>query len=112
MQNKAEIDEMSGLYNESTSQLMIETLLKKEYDPKKVNAFLLLDIDNFKQINHSGNFLFGDQIIRQMGQMIKKSISSSCIAARINGDTFSIFYHNAESKKLSIKQPYNFKKAF
>ena len=63
---------MSSLYNESTSQLMIETLLKKEYDPKKVNAFLLLDIDNFKQINHSGNFLFGDQIIRQMGQMIKK----------------------------------------
>lgn len=100
LQNKAEIDEMSSLYNESTSQLMIETLLKKEYDPKKVNAFLLLDIDNFKQINHSGNFLFGDQIIRQMGQMIKKSISSSCIAARINGDTFSIFYHNAESKKV------------
>lgn len=91
---------MSSLYNESTSQLMIETLLKKEYNPKKVNAFLLLDIDNFKQINHSGNFLFGDQIIRQMGQMIKKSISSSCIAARINGDTFSIFYHNAESKKV------------
>ena len=91
---------------------MIETLLKKEYDPKKVNAFLLLDIDNFKQINHSGNFLFGDQIIRQMGQMIKKSISSSCIAARINGDTFSFFIIMLNQKSYLSSSLTTSKKAF
>lgn len=92
LKQKAEIDEVSGFYNFSTAQLLIEEII--ETAEKNSCALALLDVDNFKEINETGGFLSGDILLREISSAIAESISFPCVKARVNGDVFLLFCYN------------------
>lgn len=95
LQKKAEMDEISGFYNDETLKLLVGDTLKKQN--MGANALLILDVDDFKEANHEGNFLIGDAVLRQMADEIRKLLPPSCIAGRQSGDVFIIFFSNMPS---------------
>lgn len=97
LQKKVEIDEVSGFYNHATAKLLVQNILKNEKNNKGVSALMLLDVDNFNQINRTGGYLVGNLILSQISQEIRNKIPASCIAARYNGDVFAIFFYNMKS---------------
>lgn len=99
LQKKAEIDEISGFYNYGTLKLLIQNTLKNEQGHHGVNALMMLDADNFKEANYEGNFLIGDEVLRQMAAEIRKHLPPSCITGRQGGDIFMIFFHNMQSEQ-------------
>lgn len=94
LQKKAEIDEISGLYNYATAKLLAQELLQKEKEKNLPCALLLLDVDGFNEVNYTDSFLAGDAILKQIGDEIRKQIPASCIAGRVSGDVFLLFYHD------------------
>ena len=92
LKQKAELDELSGFYNFKTAKLLIDESLKKA--KRDSCALVLLDVDNFKKINENGGFLTGDEILKAVSSQLKKSIVIPCIKARVNGDTFLLFFYN------------------
>jgi diguanylate cyclase (GGDEF)-like protein len=55
---------------------------------------LMIDVDNFKQINDTQGHLFGDKILNKLGDLIKSNIRETDLAARYGGEEFSIIMSN------------------
>lgn len=99
LQKKAEIDEVSGFYNDVTVRLLIQNILKSDTKKKGISALALLDADDFKEVNLTGGFLTGDQILRQMSDEIRKKMSAFCVIGRQSKDVFVLFYYNMKSEQ-------------
>lgn len=102
-QKKAEIDEITGLYNLTTTKLLIENILNDRNQKIRESAFLLINIDNFRKVNQSGGFATGDELLRQIGNTIRDHVPSLSVAGRINGDTFAVYFRSNQTKKMVRK---------
>ena len=99
----AQHDSLTGLYNKGTSQKRIEEHLKS-LDEHSCSALMILDLDNFKQINDSMGHLFGDAILIEAAQRIKKQFRSTDIVGRIGGDEFIIFMEHLQGTSILQKK--------
>lgn len=97
LQKKAEHDEVTGFYNHATLKLIIEGILKQGKQTQESCAMLMLDVDNFKRANQEGGFLKGDGVLRQMSAIIRRNFPTHCVAGRMSGDIFLLFYYDMES---------------
>lgn len=74
-------------------------LKKKEQNGEKC-AIFYIDIDNFQIINDIYGYIFGDKVMKQIGDRFKQYIDSSKgIVSRIGSDEFLIFYPAVQSKE-------------
>jgi diguanylate cyclase (GGDEF)-like protein len=58
---------------------------------------LLLDIDNFKEVNDSFGHKLGDELLRQMGARLREAIDGAHLIARLGGDEFAILLPGANA---------------
>lgn len=65
-------------------------------------SLLLLDIDNFKQINDTFGHSFGDRILFELADTIRKNIRKSDFPARIGGEEFVVIFPNTDLKSAFI----------
>lgn len=86
---RVRIDSGSGVYNKGATEAIIGQALEQE--PDRTHGFLLLDIDDFKQLNDRLGHAEGDRIIRRVADIIKASLRSTDLVGRIGGDEFAIF---------------------
>lgn len=83
-------DSLTGLYNRHFFDETIknELLAIQRYGYESV--IILLDIDNFKNINDTYGHLVGDQVLVQLAQLITCNIRDSDIVSRFGGEEFII----------------------
>lgn len=98
LQKKAEIDETTGLYNLGTTKLLLEDMLNNQEKEATEKIFLLINVDNFKEVNHIGGFTIGDELLRQIGETLVHHLPPSAVAGRLNGDTFAVYLQLHETK--------------
>jgi diguanylate cyclase (GGDEF)-like protein len=55
-------------------------------------SLAVMDIDNFKGVNDNYGHLFGDKVIKAVGEIIKESVGSDAVAGRMGGDEFLIVF--------------------
>ena len=53
---------------------------------------MIIDADGFKNINDSFGHLFGDAVLKDMGNAITQNFRQSDIKGRIGGDEFVVFF--------------------
>ena len=56
------------------------------------HSLLILDIDNFKQVNDTFGHEAGDQMIIKFGRALKNSLRTSDFIARLGGDEFCVLF--------------------
>lgn len=79
-------DELTGLPNRKEFSRRYSTILRKNRKRKK--TLFMFDIDHFKNINDSYGHIFGNSVIKMVGQDLQNSINEYGIAARWGGDEF------------------------
>lgn len=93
--HKAQQDALTGIYNKMTVQNLIKDYLL-EMNTHEVCALMIIDIDNFKEINDFQGHLFGDAILSDIARRMKNSFPYTDIIGRIGGDEFIIFFKNVQ----------------
>ena len=89
LQRKASYDALTGLLNQAQAKKRVLDLLKDNKD--KEYAFVIFDLDYFKNANDNYGHIFGNHVLEYIGQKLTGTIRSSDIAARIGGDEFMVF---------------------
>jgi len=98
---------MLGKQKEVTSQARIDHLSqvhnRRSFDEKQKELFasmkegwshslLIMDIDNFKQVNDTFGHEAGDQLIIKFGEALKVTLRNSDFIARLGGDEFCVLF--------------------
>ena len=86
-------DGLTTLYNKKMTQSLIEAYLSCEGSKSK-SAVIMLDIDNFKNINDTLGHIQGDAALSQIGEKLQNLFRSVDIVGRIGGDEFLIFIND------------------
>lgn len=75
-------------------QYLIKSLanyFEKRRDSEICGALLMIDLDNFKDINDSWGHNSGDQVIKKVGSAIARMVKGDNVLARLGGDEFVLF---------------------
>lgn len=87
---RAEHDPLTGLGNRQAFQAVMRAAPRPPGFPGGIRVLMLIDLDNFKDINDSFGHPAGDACIRQMAARLKQSCASAEIIARVGGDEFAL----------------------
>ncbi len=99
LKERAERDSLTKLLNKAAGRKQIETYLS--YYPTSVScAMLILDLDNFKQVNDQYGHLFGDAVLAKAAQRIRDQFRHQDILCRIGGDEFLILVRGLSDRGL------------
>jgi diguanylate cyclase (GGDEF)-like protein len=83
----ARVDSLTGLINRGA--LLDEITERGAKAGKK--RLLVIDIDNFKAINDTYGHDMGDQVLRQIGQILSRYATADICASRLGGEEFALF---------------------
>lgn len=91
LEERASRDFLTKLYNRRKfdSLLQYEIEQVKRYDHGNL-SMVILDIDNFKSINDTYGHDVGDEILKEIGAILKKFSRSSDVVSRWGGEEFAL----------------------
>lgn len=93
----ARTDSLSGLANRNSLNEYLERLIPTMQRNEKEFAFLFLDIDHFKTVNDSLGHNIGDELLKNISSIIRKTLRPSDFIARVGGDEFVIIIQEYKS---------------
>ena len=90
LEQQAVFDALMQVYNRSAGIRKISTALET-MQPEDISAFLILDLDNFKQVNDCLGHMMGDQVLIEVARIMKTHFRNYDVICRLGGDEFIIF---------------------
>lgn len=102
LQEKATRDSLTSLLNRMALQRQVERRLKKY--PGRLNAFLLLDIDHFKEINDTRGHSMGDTVLKSISALLSQHFRSTDVIGRMGGDEFAVFLTDLPSPSATLRK--------
>ncbi len=86
----SEKDSLTGIYNRCKFDAELSWWLDQAERYQNNFALIMVDIDNMKAINDLQGHLAGDEVLRELADLVKNELRSSDIFARWGGDEFII----------------------
>lgn len=103
LMKKSQLDNATGLFNKGTSEHSIQKSLSYLND-SQTDALMLIDIDDFKQINDTFGHLKGDEVIVNIAKAMQSVITANDMAGRIGGDEFVIYFTDVLDTTMLIEK--------
>jgi len=99
---RAEKDALTGMYNQGATEQLIKKYLDEsiegiQEDINELHALVMIDLDNFKEVNDILGHAQGDKVLSDTAMTIMTNFKGSDIPGRIGGDEFVIFVRDIES---------------
>ena len=85
-------DELTGLHNRRSLYKIVNEALSSG----RRAALLLLDLNNFKEINDTFGHTTGDKALIQLSQRLQSALEDAGLLARLGGDEFVVFLPGAD----------------
>ncbi|MFN2511959.1 MAG: diguanylate cyclase [Pyrinomonadaceae bacterium] len=89
-EEEATTDHLTGLANRRRFERLLEKEVSRTERYGHAFCLLMLDIDNFKQVNDNYGHEAGDQAIKSLAKTLQEGTRGIDLAARIGGEEFAI----------------------
>jgi two-component system cell cycle response regulator len=83
-------DQLTGLHNRRYMSRHLDTLLSSAKKEAKPLAFVIMDIDFFKQVNDSYGHDIGDEVLKEFANRINANVRGVDLACRYGGEEFVV----------------------
>ncbi|HUI93476.1 MAG TPA: GGDEF domain-containing protein [Chitinivibrionales bacterium] len=95
-------DGLTGLFNHSSCFQKMDAELKRFTRYHTPASLLMIDIDNFKEINDRLGHQAGDNVLVSLGKIIREEVREPDICCRYGGDEFSVVMPLTNSDEAGI----------
>jgi two-component system cell cycle response regulator len=104
MRHLAETDPLTNCFNRRALMEKLEQEMDRAARYATMLTGMMIDIDNFKQINDTHGHLVGDRVLKQLANLLKREQRSVDIVARYGGEEFVVLLPettSAESRNFA-----------
>lgn len=95
-------DHLTGLPNRNFLYEKIEGLIKDDTTPHFEFVVLMMDLNQFKEVNDSMGHQAGDRLIQHVATRIKKVLRVTDTFVRLGGDEFAVLLPGANQKTAEV----------
>lgn len=103
LRKNIELEEFTRTLNKASFKKYVQAELDALHENQYVGLFVI-DIDKFKSINDTKGHLYGDQVLLDLVNLLKKNIRKTDYIGRIGGDEFCVFIKNVLSFQLFFEK--------
>ncbi len=90
MEKMATIDKLTGTYNRQALDMILQQAIKDVKRKGVIFSLILFDLDHFKEINDRFGHLAGDEALKSVAGITRKSVRDNDIISRWGGEEFLI----------------------
>ena len=94
-------DALTGLINRREFEIRLTRTLQTSHINGTENALLYFDLDNFKLVNDTCGHVAGDELLRQVGQLLQTQVRQIDTLARLGGDEFGLLMDHCSLQKAT-----------
>ena len=98
LDNLANIDGLTEIYNHRYFQNALDQEINRSHRNEGYLSLLLIDIDHFKVFNDTHGHQAGDFILKEFAQILKNNLRQYDILARYGGEEFVIILPETDSE--------------
>lgn len=84
------MDDLSGLYNYRYLKVALEREIKRADRYSTHLTVMFLDLDNFKSVNDTNGHMVGSRVLKEVGDLLKKSVREVDTVIRYGGDEYTL----------------------
>lgn len=99
--DRAERDELTGLYNRAGFSKRLEQAMRVADRTDRYLGVMFIDLDRFKYVNDSLGHAAGDALLRAVSARIHGCCRATDIVARMGGDEFAVIATHMQEPSLS-----------
>jgi len=97
----AVVDPLTELYNRRYIMQAIAREAKRADRQNQKLALLMIDINDFKNVNDKLGHIVGDRILREVASLLQSNFRTTDIVSRYGGDEFLILMVDAQEKEAA-----------
>lgn len=94
LKSLASTDALTNLPNRRYLFEVLEEILEEAKENSLLTSGLMIDLDNFKEVNDNYGHEMGDKVLKEFSQAIKEFIRTDDVFARLGGDEFFLLLPN------------------
>jgi diguanylate cyclase (GGDEF)-like protein len=102
LERQASEDALTGLDNRRRFEKDLAKAMARSRRDGSTGALLILDIDEFKQVNDSRGHSAGDQLIKEVAAVLRRRTRESDTLARLGGDEFAVILPRCSREEAQI----------
>jgi diguanylate cyclase (GGDEF)-like protein len=99
-EHEAAHDALTGLPNRASLRFALDQALARHRRDGEPFGLLLIDLDDFKQINDALGHHVGDNLLMNFAARLRNSIRPDDEVARLGGDEFAVIVHAADDLEV------------
>lgn len=98
VEQRAQIDALTGVCNRATFVERVQALLAGHADEQ--HAFIMLDLDGFKQVNDTLGHMEGDRLLSNIAHRLTALLREGDLVGRIGGDEFMLCLRSVPNENV------------
>lgn len=96
---QASHDLLTGLINRHEFEQRVEQLLSSVKANNEQHSICYLDLDRFKIVNDTCGHAAGDELLRQVANLVTSQVRAADTVARLGGDEFGVILNNCPTQQ-------------